>query len=93
MSERDISIEEFLKKYSIQPHDLEYILNFMQKENISPQLAMRRIKLFEKLQENMSKTQSDEKVRELTTELDQLSKLVEDLQKEKVDLDIEIDDT
>lgn len=93
MSERDISIEELLKKYSIQPHDLEYILNFMQKENISPQLAMRRIKLFEKLQEKMSQTQSDEKVRELTTELDQLSKLVEDLQKEKVDLDKEIEDT
>ncbi len=93
MSESDISIEELLKKYSIQPHDLEYILNFMQKENISPQLAMRRIKLFEKLQEKMSKTQSDEKVRELTTELDQLSKLVEDLQKEKVDLDKEIEDT
>lgn len=93
MSESDISIEELLKKYSIQPHDLEYILNFMQKENISPQLAMRRIKLFEKLQEKMSQTQSDEKVRELTTELDQLSKLVEDLQKEKVDLDKEIEDT
>lgn len=93
MSERDISIEELLKKYSIQPHDLEYILNFMQKENISPQLAMRRIKLFEKLQEKMSQTQSDEKVRELTTELDHLSKLVEDLQKEKVDLDKEIEDT
>lgn len=93
MSERDISVEELLKKYSIQPHDLEYILNFMQKENISPQLAMRRIKLFEKLQEKMSQTQSDEKVRELTTELDHLSKLVEDLQKEKVDLDKEIEDT
>ncbi|MCE7746920.1 MAG: hypothetical protein GPJ51_00870 [Candidatus Heimdallarchaeota archaeon] len=93
MSERDISIEELLKKYSIQPHDLEYILNFMKKENISPQLAMRRIKLFEKLQEKMSQTQSDEKVRELTTELDHLSKLVEDLQKEKVDLDKEIEDT
>jgi len=93
MSESDISIEELFKKYSIQPHDLEYILNFMQKENISPQLAMRRIKLFEKLQEKMSQTQSDEKVRELTTELDQLSKLVEDLQKEKVDLDKEIEDT
>ena len=93
MTENPVSIEELLKKYSIQPHDLEYILNFMQKENISPQLAMRRIKLFEKLQEKMSQTQSDEKVRELTTELDQLSKLVEDLQKEKVDLDKEIEDT
>ena len=54
---------------------------------------MRRIKLFEKLQEKMSQTQSDEKVRELTTELDHLSKLVEDLQKEKADLDKEIEDT
>jgi len=93
MSENIGSIDELLKKYNIQSHDLEYILNFMQKEGISPQLAMRRIKLFEKLQEKMSQTQSDEKVRELTTELDQLSKLVEDLQKEKADLDKEIQDT
>ncbi len=93
MSENVSSIDELLKKYNIQSHDLEYILNFMQKESISPQLAMRRIKLFEKLQEKMSQTQSDEKVRELTTELDHLSKLVEDLQKEKADLDKEIEDT
>ncbi|MHA1199197.1 MAG: hypothetical protein ACTSQF_07590 [Candidatus Heimdallarchaeaceae archaeon] len=93
MSENISSIDELLKKYNIQSHDLEYILNFMQKEGISPQLAMRRIKLFEKLQEKMSKTQSDEKVRELTTELDHLSKLVEDLQNEKSDLDKEIEDT
>ena len=93
MSENVGSIDELLKKFNIQSHDLEYILNFMQKEGISPQLAMRRIKLFEKLQEKMSQTQSDEKVRELTTELDQLSKLVEDLQKEKADLDKEIEDT
>ncbi len=93
MSENVSSINELLKKYNIQSHDLEYILNFMQKEGISPQLAMRRIKLFEKLQEKMSQTQSNEKVRELTTELDHLSKLVEDLQNEKADLDKEIEDT
>lgn len=93
MSENVSSVDELLKKYNIQSHDLEYILNFMHKENISPQLAMRRIKLFEKLQEKMSQTQSDEKVKELTTELDHLSKLVEDLQKEKADLDKEIEDT
>ena len=93
MSENIGSLDELLKKFNIQSHDLEYILNFMQKEGISPQLAMRRIKLFEKLQEKMSQTQSDEKVKELTTELDHLSKLVEDLQKEKADLDKEIEDT
>ena len=69
MTEAPISVEELLKKYNIQPHDLEYILNFMQKENISPQLAMRRIKLFEKLQEKMEQAQSDDKVKELTSEL------------------------
>ena len=100
MTETPISVEELLKKYNIQPHDLEYILNFMQKENISPQLAMRRIKLFEKLQEKMEQAQSDDKVKELTTELDHLSKVVEDLQSErdalqteKADLDKEIEDT
>ncbi len=93
MTETPSSVEELLKKYNIQPHDLEYILNFMQKENISPQLAMRRIKLFEKLQEKMEQAQSDDKVKELTSELDHLSKVVEDLQTEKVELDKEIEDT
>ena len=100
MTETQISIEDLFKKYNIQPHDLEYILNFMQKENITPQLAMRRIKMFEKLQEKMEQSQSDDKVKELTTELDHLSKVVEDLQserdslqEEKVKLDKEIEDT
>ena len=93
MTENPASLEDILKKYDIQIHDLEYILNFMQKESISPQLAMRRIKLFEKLQEKMSQTQSDDKVKELTSELDHLSKLVEELQTEKTELDKEIEDT
>ena len=100
MTETQISIEDLFKKYSIQPHDLEYILNFMQKENITPQLAMRRIKMFEKLQEKMEQSQSDDKVKELTTELDHLSKVVEDLQserdslqEEKIKLDKEIEET
>ncbi len=93
MTANPASLEDILKKYAIQIHDLEYILNFMQKESISPQLAMRRIKLFEKLQEKMSQTQSDDKVKELTSELDQLSKLVEELQIEKTKLDTEIEDT
>ena len=93
MTENPASLEDILKKYTIQIHDLEYILNFMQKESISPQLAMRRIKLFEKIQEKMSQTHSDEKVKELTSELDQLSKLVEELQTEKSELDKEIEDT
>ncbi len=93
MTANPASLEDILKKYAIQIHDLEYILNFMQKESISPQLAMRRIKLFEKLQEKMSQTQSDDKVKELTSELDHLSKLVEELQTEKTELDKEIEDT
>ncbi len=93
MTGNPASLEDILKKYGLQIHDLEYILNFMQKESISPQLAMRRIKLFEKLQEKMSKTQSDDKVKELTSELDHLSKLVEELQTEKTELDKEIEDT
>ncbi|MBY8999440.1 MAG: hypothetical protein KGD64_00835 [Candidatus Heimdallarchaeota archaeon] len=93
MTENSASLEDMLKKYTIQIHDLEYILNFMQKESISPQLAMRRIKLFEKLQEKMSQTQSNDKVKELTSELDHLSKMVEELQSEKTKLDKEIEDT
>lgn len=93
MSETTRSIEELLSKYNIQLHDLEYILTFMQKENITPQLAMRRIKLFEKLQEKMAKAQEDEKVRELTSELDHLSKIVEDLQAEKEKLQKEIEES
>ena len=83
MTEKTTTLEELLSKYTIQLMDLEYILNFMKKEDISPQLAMRRIKLFEKLQEKMSQVQSDEKVQELTSELDHLSKIVEELQEEK----------
>lgn len=83
MAEQITTLEELLAEYNIQLMDLEYILNFMKKENISPQLAMRRVKLFEKLQEKMSQVQSDEKVQELTSELDHLSKIVEDLQEEK----------
>jgi len=93
MTENPASLEDILKKYAIQIHDLEYILNFMQKESISPQLAMRRIKLFEKLQEKMSQTHSNDKVKELTSELDHLSKIVEELQTEKAELDKEIEDT
>ncbi len=93
MTEGHVSIDELLKKHNLQPHDLEYILNFMKKEEISPQLAMRRIKLFEKLQEKMEQAQSDDKVQELTSELDHLSKVVEDLQKEKTELDKEIEET
>ena len=83
MTEQITTFEELLAEYNIQLMDLEYILNFMKKENISPQLAMRRIKLFEKLQEKISQVQSDEKVQELTSELDHLSKIVEELQEEK----------
>lgn len=83
MAEQITTLEELLAEYNIQLMDLEYILNFMKKENISPQLAMRRVKLFEKLQEKMSQVQSDEKVQELTSELDHLSKIVEELQEEK----------
>lgn len=83
MAEPITTLEELLAEYNIQLMDLEYILSFMKKENISPQLAMRRIKLFEKLQEKISQVQSDEKVQELTSELDHLSKIVEELQEEK----------
>jgi len=83
MAEPITTLEELFAKYNIQLMDLEYILSFMKKENISPQLAMRRIKLFEKLQEKISQVQSDEKVQELTSELDHLSKIVEELQEEK----------
>jgi hypothetical protein len=100
MTETQISLEDLFKKYNIQPHDLEYILNFMQKENITPQLAMRRIKMFEKLQEKMEQSQSDDKVKELTMELDHILKVVEDLQterdslqEEKAKLDKEIEET
>ena len=77
-----MTAEELLKKYGIQLHDLEYILNFMQKENITPQLAMRRIKLFEKLQEKLTKSQATEKAEKMS-ELDHLSKMVEELQAER----------
>ncbi len=83
MAEPITTLEELFAEYNIQLMDLEYILSFMKKENISPQLAMRRIKLFEKLQEKISQVQSDEKVQELTSELDHLSKIVEELQEEK----------
>ena len=78
-----MSLEDFLQKNKIQLHDLEYILNFLNKEGISPQLAMRRIKLFEKIQDKMEKENTSDKVQELSTELDMLSKVVEELQNEK----------
>ncbi len=93
MNETSTSLDALLERYNIAKYDLEYILNFMEKENISPQLAMRRIKVFEKLQEKMKKAESNEKVKELTKELDEFSKVIEDLQKEKEELDKKIQES
>ena len=92
MTETSLSAEELVKKYKIPLHELDFILNFMKKRNITPQLAMRRIQLYEKLEEKLKQTQPSEKVDELTKELDQLTKLLEDLKAEKEALDKEIEE-
>ncbi|MHA1304817.1 MAG: hypothetical protein ACTSQE_09750 [Candidatus Heimdallarchaeaceae archaeon] len=92
MTETALSPEELIRKYKIPLHELEFILNFMKKRNITPQLAMRRIQLYEKLEEKMKQTQPSEKVDELTRELDHVSKLLEELKAEKEALDKEIEE-
>jgi len=69
------SLEELgvlLEQNDITPADIEFIVNFMEAENISPQLAMRRIKAFDSLKAKAESNSDQEKIRLLEEELQQV---------------------
>ena len=78
-----MSADELLSQYNCSIADMEYILQFMKNQNISPQLALRRIKAYGTLEQKMEQSKdTKEKLEKLNSEVeemnDELSKLQED---------------
>ena len=85
---------ELLQQNDLTITDLTFIVNFMQQENMSPQLAMRRIKAFEsikeKLDDNTDKIRLTELEEELAVVKNQLlakSQEIDQLQNQKTGLE------
>ncbi len=77
------SLEKLLLDNNIDPADVIFIVNYMKKEKMSPQLAMRRIKAFEKLKEKLEEKTNAEKLKNehLVNELEKKGAEVEELKK------------
>ena len=72
------TLGEILESHNMTVADLEYIVRYLANENISPQLAMRRIKSFEALKTKLEDTSSQQTITELEEELAKKEKLLED---------------
>ncbi|RMG35574.1 MAG: hypothetical protein D6732_09225, partial [Methanobacteriota archaeon] len=81
------TLEEVLRSNNIDPADILFIVNYMKKEKMSPQLAMRRIKAFEKLKTKLEEKTTAEKMKnehlakelsQKTAEIEQLKGMLED---------------
>lgn len=72
------TLREILESHNMTVADLEYIVKYLTNENISPQLAMRRIKSFEALKTKLEDTSSQQTITELEEELAKKEKLLED---------------
>ncbi|MHA2091772.1 MAG: hypothetical protein ACW98K_13045 [Candidatus Kariarchaeaceae archaeon] len=82
------SLRELIAKHDMTVADLEFIIEYLVKENISPQLAMRRIKSFDALQAKMEDTSDQEVIQELKEKEKTLSEQLEEKEKilkEKLD--------
>ncbi|MHA2169579.1 MAG: hypothetical protein ACXAB7_06760 [Candidatus Kariarchaeaceae archaeon] len=82
------SLRELIAKHDMTVADLEFIVEYLVKENISPQLAMRRIKSFDALQAKMEDTSDQDAIQELKEKEKTLSEQLEEKEKilkEKLD--------
>ena len=65
------NLNELLKTHNMTVADLEYIVRYLTNENISAQLAMRRIKSFQALQSKLDDTSDQEAITELKGQLEE----------------------
>ncbi|MHA1911619.1 MAG: hypothetical protein ACTSYA_07970 [Candidatus Kariarchaeaceae archaeon] len=79
-----MSADELLSSYNCSIADIEYILQFMKNQNISPQLALRRIKAFSTLEQKMEQSKdTKEKLDKLNSEVEEMNEEVNKLQEDK----------
>lgn len=72
MSNSFETLNELLKSHNMTVADLEYIVRYLTNENISPQLAMRRIKSFQALQTKLEDTSDQEAINELKGQIQEI---------------------
>ena len=69
-----MSADELLTSYNCSIADMEYILQFMKNQKISPQLALRRIKAFDTLEQKMDQSKdTKEKLEKLKSEIEEMN--------------------
>ncbi len=72
MSNSFETLNELLKSHNMTVADLEYIVRYLTNENISPQLAMRRIKSFQALQTKLEDTSDQEAINDLKGQIQEI---------------------
>ncbi|MCY3411399.1 MAG: hypothetical protein INQ03_07175 [Candidatus Heimdallarchaeota archaeon] len=82
MSSELDSIKTLLENSDFSIADFEFIVRYLKKENISAQLAMRRIKAFDKLQEKLEDNSDKEEIKKLRQNLSEEQKQLEAIKNE-----------
>ncbi len=77
------SLRELIDKSDMTVADIEFIVYYLLKENISPQLAMRRIKTIEILKKKLDNNTDQEMIQELREQLEETEKTLQDKLQER----------
>ncbi len=87
------SIGELIDSHGLTIADIEFILKYLVREKISPQLAMRRIKSFDVLKAKLEDNSDQEIIKELKEQLDNQGKAYQtDLEEKEKILQSQIDE-
>lgn len=91
MSDSLDHVKSLIEDNNINISDLEFIIKYMLKENISPQLAMRKIKTIELMDEKLKDTHDKDEIKKLKSILEEKSLALQDIKSEKDDLETQSD--
>ena len=91
MSDSLDHVKSLIEDNKINISDLEFIIKYMLKENISPQLAMRKIKTIEMLDEKLKDTQDKDEIKKLQSILEEKDIALQDIKSEKENLETQSD--
>lgn len=91
MSDSLDHVKSLIEDNKINISDLEFIIKYMLKEKISPQLAMRKIKTIELLDEKLKDTQDKDEIKKLKSILEEKNLALKDVKSEKENLETQSD--
>ena len=80
------NLSELLQHTHFKTSDIEYILKYLEKEEITPELAMRRIKTIDKVMERLEDNREKEEIKHLNETLTEKEKKLTELVEENESL-------